>query len=176
MDNVRKPAEVIVRTASGDELERAGMVCAAAYRADGVSSSAYEQLLLDAPQRARSAEVLVAVTEDDRMLGTVTYVDSDGPYAEIRREHEAELRMLAVAPNWRRGGIGATLVRACLHKAREDQLAGAVVSTARQMQAAHRLYRRLGFRRSTARDWSTRTGLPLEVYELGLAASAGQDA
>lgn len=164
-----KRSGVIVRTAAGDELRQAGEVCAAGYRADGLSSSEYERLLRDAPQRARSTEVLIAVADSDRVLGTVTYVASVGPYAQIRNGDEAELRMLAVAPGCRRGGVGAMLVQASLQQAIGDGLAGVVISTAPQMHAAHRLYQRLGFRRNAARDWSPHLGLVLDVYELRLS-------
>lgn len=103
------------------------------------------------------------------MLGTVTYVASVGPYAQIRNGDEAELRMLAVAPGCRRGGVGAMLVRASLQQAIGDGLAGVVISTAPQMHAAHRLYQRLGFQRNAARDWSPHLGLVLDVYELRLS-------
>jgi len=159
---------MIVRTARTDELQRAGELCADAYRTDGFSSAEYEQQLLDAAGRALSAAVLVAVDGRGRLLGSVTYVASGGPVAEIRYAHEAELRMLAVAPGCRGAGIGATLVRAAIQRALEDSLTGVVISTGAQMRAAHRLYERLGFRRNRARDWSPRPGLRLDVYELPL--------
>lgn len=159
---------MIVRPAHADELRTAGQVCAAAYRADGFASTEYEQQLLDAAGRAVSAAILVAVAQTGRILGTVTYVASDGPVAEIRYDSEAELRMLAVDPSARRTGVGATLVRAAIHRAQEDALGGVVISTASQMRAAHRLYERLGFRRNAARDWSPHPGLRLDVYELPL--------
>lgn len=121
---------MIVRTARADELQRAGELCADAYRTDGFSSAEYEQQLLDAAGRALSAAVLVAVDERGRLLGSVTYVASDGPVAEIRYDHEAELRMLAVAPGCRGAGIGATLVRAAIQRALEDSLTSVVISTA----------------------------------------------
>lgn len=170
----RELSAVIVRTAAGGELDQAGEVCAAAYRAGGVSSSDYERLLRDAARRARSAEVLVAVGDGDRVLGTVTYVASVGPYAQIRYDHEAELRMLAVAPERQRAGIGAKLVQASLQKAIADGLSGVAISTTAQMHAAHRLYQRLGFRRNAARDWSPRPGLLLRVYELELGERVRQ--
>ncbi len=159
---------MIIRTAHPDELQTAGEVCAEAYRIDGFASAEYEPQLLDAAGRARSAAVLVAVADSGRVLGTVTYVASAGPVAEIRYDHEAELRMLATAPGARGMGVGAMLVRAAIQRARDDALTGVVISTASRMRTAHRLYERLGFRRNQTRDWSPRPGLPLAVYELAL--------
>ncbi|MDQ6818765.1 MAG: GNAT family N-acetyltransferase [Actinomycetota bacterium] len=160
--------DVVARTAAAGELDQAGEICVAAYQADGVTSSEYARLLGDAQDRARSAEVLVAVAESGRVLGTVTYLAREGPYAQIRRDTEAELRMLAVAPNVRRGGIGALLVQACIQKAIADGLDAIAISTSTEMHSAHRLYQRLGFQRNASRDWSPRRGLSLHVYELGL--------
>lgn len=163
---------MIVRTAACGELEQAGEVCVAAYRADGLTSPVYERLLRDARGRARSAEILVAVSEADGVLGTVTYVAGDGPYAQIRRVNEAELRMLAVAPSRQHAGIGERLVRACIQKSIADGLVAVAISTSTQMHAAHRLYQRLGFQRDAARDWSPRQGLALHVYVLGLTENS----
>jgi GNAT superfamily N-acetyltransferase len=161
---------VVVRTATGAELDRAGAVCVAAYRAHGVSSPEYERRLRDAGERALSAEVLVALTESAQVLGTVTYVARHGPYAQVRHNHEAELRMLAVTPDRQRAGVGALLVQASMQKAIADRLGGIVISTTAQMHAAHRLYQGLGFEPNPARDWSPRPGLRLHVYELDLTA------
>jgi hypothetical protein len=43
-----------------------------------------------------------------------------------------------------------------------------VLSSARDMTTAHRLYERLGFTRAPARDWSPVEGVELAVYELEL--------
>jgi GNAT superfamily N-acetyltransferase len=167
------PPAVVVRAAVGTELDQAGEVCVAAYRADGLTSREYARLLRDARDRARSAEVLIAVNESLGVLGTVTYVASDGPCAQIRGDYEAELRMLAVAPIRRRSGLGACLVRACIEKATADGLLAVAISTAAQMHAAHLLYQQLGFRRNAARDWAPRPGLLLQVYVLDLSAVRG---
>jgi GNAT superfamily N-acetyltransferase len=159
---------VVVRTAAAGELDQAGEVCVAAYQADGVTSSEYARLLGDARERSHTAEVLVAIAESDQVVGTVTYVGRDGPYAQIRRDNEAELRMLAVAPDVQRAGIGVLLVQTCIQKAVAGGLDAIAISTSTEMHSAHRLYQRLGFQRNAARDWSPRRGLLLHVYELGL--------
>jgi GNAT superfamily N-acetyltransferase len=131
---------VVVRTAAAGELDQAGEVCVAAYQADGVTSSEYARLLGDARERSHTAEVLVAIAESDQVVGTVTYVGRDGPYAQIRRDNEAELRMLAVAPDVQRAGIGVLLVQTCIQKAVAGGLDAIAISTSTEMHSAHCFY------------------------------------
>src|SRR6266516_4444189 len=49
---------------------------------------------------------------------------------------------------------GAPLVRTCIDAIRGAGRARVVISSARDMFAAHRLYERLGFTRAPARDWN----------------------
>lgn len=85
----------------------------------------------------------------------MTFVPAGGPMAEVSRDGEAEIRMLAVAKDARGRGVGTALVRACVDRARATAGCGAVVlSTQRTMRSAHRIYERLGFTRDPARDWN----------------------
>lgn len=72
--------------------------------------------------------------------------------------------MLVVAPDQRGHGIAGALVRECLDRARAAGCRRMVISTEPEMHAAHRLYRRLGFLREPARDWSPVEGVELLVY------------
>lgn len=58
---------------------------------------------------------------------------------------ELTLRSLAVLPSDRRRGIATTLVRAALRWAEGNQLTSISLETAVFLEAAVRLYRRLGF-------------------------------
>ena len=61
--------------------------------------------------------------------------------------------MLAVSPMERGRGIGAELTRAALDMAVERGARRVVLSTMDTMQAAHRLYERIGFVRREDLDW-----------------------
>nr|MBA3523485.1 GNAT family N-acetyltransferase [Geodermatophilaceae bacterium] len=98
------------------------------------------------------------------------------PYGEILRgPDEAAFRMLAVAAPWRGHGAGELLVRACIERARALGCARMVISTEAGMQAAGRMYARLGFVRVPGRDWSPQPGVALLclVLELAQAAQTG---
>lgn len=177
--------DILVRRAHPAEYDAVGRLTAEAYVADGHVTrgpDGYERVLLDAPRRAREAELLVAVApETDEVIGTVTFAVHGTPYAEISRDAtEAEFRMLAVSPAARGRGAGEALVRAVLDRARELGLARVVMSTKPQMVRAHRVYHRLGFTRTPDRDWSPIPGVDLVTYARDVAAegsvSSGGDA
>ena len=110
---------VTVRLARDDELEAAGDLVVAAYRThpDMEDGHGYLAHVRDARGRAAEADVLVAVDEDGRLLGCVSYVrDHTSAFAEVEQPGEAGFRMLGVAPDGarpgRRAGAGGGLPRA----------------------------------------------------------------
>ena len=158
-----------IRMAHPDELGRIGDLTAAVYVAGGYVNpdAAYVHRLRNAAQRAREAELVVAV-HDGEPTGTVTYCRHGSPWAQLTVPGEAEFRMLAVVPAARGLGIGEALVRHCIARAREDGCAILRLSTEPMMHAAHRIYRRLGFARTPDRDWQPQPGVELLTYALPL--------
>lgn len=167
---------VTIRVARGDEVERAGELTAAAYLADGFvePEGSYRVVLADAWSRAREAELLVAVDDANRILGTVTVTEPGTAYAEVSLPGELEFRMLGVDPSARGRGIGELLTRAVIDRARRRGHHQVVLCSAEAMHTAHRLYRRLGFRRLPERDWSPTPGLQLLAFGLDLTGGSGQ--
>ncbi|MEU9213438.1 GNAT family N-acetyltransferase [Streptomyces sp. NPDC048415] len=167
--------DIVTRRARPEEYPTVGEITAQAYLGDGLldfgESDEYLGELRDVAKRAAAADVLVAV-EGDRVLGGVTFVPAGGPMADIARPGEAEIRMLAVAPEARGRGAGEALVRTCVDRARAtDGCVRVVLSTQRTMRTAHRIYERLGFTRTPARDWNPIPHLDdivLLTYELTL--------
>ncbi|WP_067277855.1 GNAT family N-acetyltransferase [Streptomyces jeddahensis] len=167
--------DIVIRRAEPGEYAELGEITARAYLGDGLldfgESDEYLGELRDVAKRAAAAEVLVAVA-NDRVIGGVTFVPAGGPMADIAREGEAEIRMLAVSPEARGRGTGEALVRACIDRARAvDGCVRVVLSTQRTMHTAHRIYERLGFARTPERDWNPIPHLAdvmLLTYELTL--------
>jgi len=168
------PAPVAsVRRARPEEYPTVGELTVRAYTAAGFLSddSAYADQLRDSAGRAAGADLLVAVDEDDRILGTATLVLEDAsPYAQIARAGEAELRMLAVDPDAQRGGIGQALVEYCVERCVAAARTGIALLSRTDMRAAHRIYERLGFARDPERDWEPMPGFLLVAYALRLPA------
>ncbi|WP_367320905.1 GNAT family N-acetyltransferase [Streptomyces sp. HUAS ZL42] len=164
--------DIEIRAAKPTEYEPLGNITARAYLHDNLlafgESDWYLGELKNVAKRATAAEVLVA-TLGGQPVGTVTYVPSGGPMADLARTGEAEIRMLAVAHEARGRGAGEALVRACIDRARAAEgCTGIVLSTQPVMYAAHRIYERLGFVRAPERDWQPIPGsdFTLVTYEL----------
>lgn len=155
-----------VRPAEPSEYAAVGELTAAAYLADGAlpPEDPYYDLLRDAAGRATDAELWVAVDADGTLLGTVTWCPPGSRYRELADGEEGEFRALAVAPAARGRGVGAALVERCLGIARADGSTAVVISTADWMNAAHRLYRGLGFVEAPDRDWSPRPDIHLRAF------------
>ena len=144
-----------VRPVVPAEYDALGDLVVAAYLSvpgDDHVSPSYEGTLRDVDARARDAVVLVAVDEADRLLGGVTYVPGAGPFAELERDGDAGIRMLAVSPAAHRRGVGRRLVEECIDRARADGRRRIVLHTAASMTAAQALYVRLGFARAPHLD------------------------
>jgi ribosomal protein S18 acetylase RimI-like enzyme len=149
-----------IRLARPDEYERVGELTIAAYKTlerDHLEGG-YDAEILDVASRAQTADVLVAVDPaSGAIVGACTFVtDPSSPWMEFNEGDETMLRLLAVDASARGRGIGEALVRACMERA--NALGRPLfLHTTQYMDAAPRLYTRLGFRRLPERDWH---GLP----------------
>jgi predicted N-acetyltransferase YhbS len=79
-----------------------------------------------------------------------------------------EVRLLAVAPSARGQGIGALLMDECVRRARESGAKALTLHTTDMMQAAMRLYERLGFQRTPALDFEPAPGVTVKGFLLPL--------
>lgn len=162
---------VTIRPALEPELDQVGGLVAAAYLDDGLLAvdAPYLAQIRDAIGRSRDSVVLVALDEDAEMiLGTVTWCPVTSSHREVAGTDEGEFRMLGVATQGRGRGVGEMLVRECIFRAQREDLAAVVISTSPQMQAARRIYERLGFERVPDRDWIPVPDFPLWAYRLDL--------
>ncbi|MEV7193414.1 GNAT family N-acetyltransferase [Streptomyces sp. NPDC093510] len=170
--------DITIRRAHPEEYAALGDLTAQAYLDDGHldygAEDRYLPVLRDVAGRAAHAEILVAVADQpvggaaDGLLGGVTFVPAGGPMADIARDGETEIRMLAVAHAARGRGVGEILVRACVQRSRDAGRDRLVLSSSPSMRTAHRLYERLGFVRTPERDWCPLPDLPLRTYALTL--------
>jgi GNAT superfamily N-acetyltransferase len=155
---------VIIRRAVPDDHAAVGALTEDAYEEFlDDPEDYYRAALRDAARRDREAELWVAENGDD-LVGTVTYCPFGSPWRELGSEDEAEFRMLAVAPKARGHGVGEALVRHCEARATADGATRMVLSTLDEMTSAHRVYERLGYRRSPERDWFPQPDIPLWCF------------
>ena len=156
-----------IRDALPSEHAELGELCLRAYRAYGSVSDGYAAGLRDVAGRAQTARILVAA-DGETLLGCVTLVIGDSPLRELAGPDEGEFRMLAVDPPAQGRGVGEALVHECVSEVRQAGRSRLVISSATDMAPAHRLYERLGFTRSPARDWKPVPEVQLRTYELAL--------
>lgn len=159
-------SEITVRPPHPEEYEAVGAMTVAAYEADGllVADPEYVHELSDAAHRAEQGELLVAVSGEGELLGSVMIVHPGTPFAEIAREGELEFRMLSTVPEARGRGVGEALTRAVLSRAKELGARRVVLCSLESMTTAHRLYARLGFARLPDRDWQPVPNFWLRAY------------
>ncbi|MGB3258046.1 MAG: GNAT family N-acetyltransferase [Ornithinimicrobium sp.] len=164
---------VVVRPAKTAELAEVGQLVAQAYLDDGLLTvqDDYLHAIRDATGRARDSTVLVAVNDHHELLGSVTWCSLTSSHREVARADEGEFRMLGVAAAGRGRGFGELLVRECVARARADDLSGLVICTSPRMEAARRIYERLGFMRIPELDWMPVPDFPLWAYRLDLRRS-----
>ncbi len=177
-DQRRPSAAVDISEADPGQFEELGRLTVDAYA--GVAGfepgESYLSELGNVAKRAALAVVLVAVDDDQRLLGGITYVPGPGPYFEWEGHGSAGssgsagsagIRMLAVAPEARGAGVGTALVQACLKRARAEGRAQVWLHTTPEMTDAHRIYEREGFVRAPDADWTGTIRLWAYVSDLG---------
>jgi ribosomal protein S18 acetylase RimI-like enzyme len=177
---------VKIRKASPAEMAEVGDIRIAAYVRGGFLSadSGYVPTLRGLGADG-NGEVLVATTpatgirredgEDnaaDRIVGTIMLQPWPHAGQVVTGQDEAEIRALAVRPEAQGRGVGRTLLRHLMLRARERGIRHLVLCTEPGMRAAHHLYEREGFTRLPERDWSPAPGTTLLAYGLRLNGTA----
>jgi len=159
-----------IRRARPEELEEVGRTTVAAYTAylDESPEGDYVTHLRDAARRDREAELWVAVDDDGTLLGSITSCPEGSPWRELSQPGEGEFRMLAVDPAAQGRGVGTALVRHVVEAFRAQGARAVVICSMTTMEAAHRVYRGLGFTCDPALDWSPVPGVELVAFRLDL--------
>ncbi|HEX3623059.1 MAG TPA: GNAT family N-acetyltransferase [Acidimicrobiales bacterium] len=162
---------ITVREVRPEEYDRLAELTVAAYvrlLGDDLDRG-YVAELADVADRAAKVDVLVATDERGLVVGGITYIAGPGPLAWFDGDDVVGLRMLAVAPEAQRRGVGAALIAACVERARAAGKRRILLHTTDPMTTAHRLYERSGFRRDPERDEVFGAGLRLLAYAMELA-------
>jgi len=112
----------------------------------------YRRELAAVGDRLAVSELIVGMRGGE-LVGTVTFYPQAAADGHDWPPGVASLRLLAVRPGARGAGVGAALVAACIRRARAQGAAHLGLHTASFMEAANRLYARLGFVRAPHLDF-----------------------
>ena len=164
-----------VRGAGPADRDAIQAVTLAAYQEYAATIAAhwegYRQNIVATLAAAPPGAQIVAL-DDDRVVGAVL-LHSAG--ASIEKPDGTtftltwpEVRLLAVAPSDRGRGVGAALMNECIHRARRAGATALTLHTTDLMQAAMRLYARLGFERAHDLDLEPAPGIIAKGYRLDL--------
>jgi len=135
----------------------------------------YRQNILSTLADVKPAEQIVA-EQHGHMVGTVllypagtVFPSADGLPVTLRWP---EVRLLAVTPGARGQGVGTALMGECVRRARQAGAAALTLHTTDIMEAAIRLYERMGFMRASELDFHPAPGATVKGYRLKLEETA----
>ena len=175
--------ELLIRDARPRDRDAICEVTLAAYHEYAARMPAhwesYRQNILTTLADIKTAEQLVAEHEG-AIVGTVLLYPArsigatrDG--VPVRRLWP-EVRLLAVAPAARGRGIGTALMRECVRRARQSGAGVLTLHTTEMMQAALRVYERMGFVRAPELDFHPAPGLTIKGYRRALRVASRRTA
>ena len=128
----------------------------------------YRQNILATLANPRPATQLVA-ERDGAIVGTVLlYPAGPAGAAAPGQGQWPEVRLLAVAPSARGQGVAHALMHECVRRAREARADALTLHTMSAMQAALRLYTRMGFQPAPELDFQPAPGFTVNGYRLTL--------
>jgi GNAT superfamily N-acetyltransferase len=135
----------------------------------------YRQNIVATLSAAKPGTLIVA-DEGAGLVGSVLLYPAGGefvvPGGQTVTLKEPEVRLLAVAPAARGRGVGVALMHECIRRARESRAPTLTLHTMDMMQAAMRMYERLGFQRAPELDIDVAPGVTIKGYRLLLEAEA----
>jgi len=103
------------------------------------------------------AELLVAISSDEKIMGTVVYFNDMKYYGSggiaINETNASGFRLLAVDDEYRGMGIGNLLIMECIHKAKEQHAQQVIIHSTTAMKTAWKMYEKIGFTRSEELDF-----------------------
>jgi ribosomal protein S18 acetylase RimI-like enzyme len=162
MNAVKSTIEI--RNAKPQEFEQIGQLMADVYsNLDGFpkphEQPEYYAMLRNIGEFTKKpqTELMVAICSDGFIKGAVVYFGDMQYYGSggtaTQEKQAAGFRLLAVAHDARRMGIGKALTVACIEKARSQHQKQLVIHTTKAMHTAWKMYEALGFKRSEDLDF-----------------------
>jgi GNAT superfamily N-acetyltransferase len=160
----KKSQVFIIRNAVPEEFEEVGKLMVRVYsQLEGFPKESeqpdYYRMLANVGEITErpESELLVAVSSDDRIAGSVVYFGDMKYYGSggiaTTVQNASGFRLLAVDHLYRGQGIGRLLTKECIRKAKEKKAGQVIIHTTMAMQTAWSMYLKMGFRRSEDLDF-----------------------
>jgi ribosomal protein S18 acetylase RimI-like enzyme len=141
--------------------EYAGIMAPTAWA--GLHGAVVSALASDEP----SIEWIVAKSAGEIVGSVMLYPPKVAAYGgEVEGVPWPELRLLAVDAAFRGRGVGQRLVEECVHRARAMGADELGLHTSRSMEAAIRMYRKMGFERAPAHDFHPEGAELVQAFRL----------
>jgi ribosomal protein S18 acetylase RimI-like enzyme len=134
------------------------------YVVGGFTAQEIAQKLFTAAEVKKRGTILLATDWVKTVIGMIIVGADENPFKQVATKGEAEMQLLATDPAARGQGVGEALCRRFETESLETGLQKAVLSTQPAMEAAHKLYTKLGYERNPTRDWE-RGGRVFWVFE-----------
>ena len=169
-----------IRDARGSDRDAIEAVTLSAYQQYAAMMpavwEAYRQNIL-ATLAAAQPDAQIVAEADGRIVGSLLLYPMGTviarPGGGSMTLASPEVRLLAVAPSARGRGVGAALMDECVRRARESGAKALTLHTTDIMEAAVRLYERMGFQRAPELDFQPAPGVTIKGYRLGLEEMVG---
>lgn len=153
-----------IRQANSEEFPEIGELLVKVYSSlEGFPSKEeqpeYYEMLLNIGQVSRKpcTELLVAVSDNDEVLGAVVYFSDMSYYGSggsaTKEKNASGFRLLAVDPKFRGLGVGKKIVQHCILKTIRDGNKELIIHSTEFMKIAWKMYKTLGFKRSEDLDF-----------------------
>jgi GNAT superfamily N-acetyltransferase len=166
---------VLVRDAHDDERDTLCQVTLAAYEQYAAIMPepiwvAYRRQFLATLDTEEPVERIVAERRSAVVGSVLLFPPSTSVYgsAAVNVRECPEVRLLAVVPEARRSGVGTALMDECARRARRAGAAALGLHTTDIMEAAVRMYERLGYVRRPELDFAPARGVLIKGYRLDL--------
>ncbi|MFT4147641.1 MAG: GNAT family N-acetyltransferase [Micrococcaceae bacterium] len=121
------------------------------YSFDYDLNEGYKADILDMESRVASCETWV-LEENDELVATVCTPFNGEHMTDFAHDDEMDFRLLAVSPQHRRKGYGATMVEHVEKLAQHRGYKKLMLVTGPEMETAQNLYHALGFEQPKARE------------------------
>ncbi len=176
MTSTPYPLRLLIRDARDDERDAVRDVTLAAYEEYAAMLPepawlGYRRQLVATLTEKGPAERIVAERNGAIVGSVLLFPAAANAYAGAAVSVDCpEVRMLAVVPSARGEGVGAALMDECAQRARRAGATTLGLHTTDMMQAAVRMYERMGYVRAPELDFVPAKGLLVKGYRLDLLA------